>query len=82
MTTGGSRYRWFILVLAALVLGTAAPAAAQSAGAEPDDDGPVVVVTGRVTVPEGQKTDAVIILDGDADVAGRVDGPVLSLIHI
>ncbi len=78
MTTGGSRYRWFILVLAALVLGAAAPAAAQSAGAEPDDDGPVVVVTGRVTVPEGQKTDAVIILDGDAEIAGRVDGPVIA----
>ena len=79
MRTGGSRARWFLLVLVALVLGAAAPAAAQSeAGAEPDDDGPTVVITGRVTVPEGTTSDAVIILDGPADIAGRVDGPVVA----
>jgi hypothetical protein len=60
-----------------LVVGTAAPAAAQ-AEAGPDDDGPVVVVTGRVNVPEGRTTDAVVIFDGDADIAGRVDGPVIA----
>ena len=79
MRTGGSRSRWFLVVLVALVLGAAAPAAAQSdARAEPDDDGPVVVITGQVTVPEGRTTDAVVILDGDVDVAGRVDGPVIA----
>jgi hypothetical protein len=77
MRAGGSGSRWFLLALAALVVGVAAPAAAQSEEA-PGDEGPTVVVTGRVEVPEGRTTDAVVIFDGPADIAGRVDGPVIA----
>ena len=78
MRTGGSRAWWFLLVLVALVLGAATTAAAQGE-AEPDDDGPTVVITGRVTVAEGRTaSDAVVIIDGDVDIAGRVDGPVIA----
>jgi hypothetical protein len=72
------RSRWLV---AAVVVGVAvsagAPAAAQT-DAAPGDDGPTVVVTGRVTVAEGERTDAVIILDGPAEIAGRVEGPVIA----
>jgi hypothetical protein len=79
MRAGRSGSRWFLLALVALVLGAAVPAAAQSEGeAAPGDEGPTVVVTGRVEVPEGRTTDAVVIFDGPADIAGRVDGPVIA----
>src|SRR4051794_19516102 len=79
MVAARSRSRWLLLVLVAVVLGGAAPAAAQSeADATPDGDGPTLVVSGRVTVPEGVTSDAVVILDGPADIAGRVNGPVIA----
>ena len=72
-----TRRRWLLATLVVLLVSAAAPAAAQSE-ATPGDDGPTVVLTGRVTVAEGETTDAVVILDGPAEIAGRVDGPVVA----
>ena len=64
-------------VVIGLAVSAGAPAGAQT-DAAPGDDGPTVVVTGRVTVAEGERTDAVVILDGPAEIAGRVEGPVVA----
>lgn len=60
----------FGLALLATLL-WAGPASAQSAepGGENDD---LVVLTGRLVVPEGERVDAAVIFDGDASVAGTV----------
>jgi hypothetical protein len=78
MAVVGTGRRWLVAALVAgAAMSIASPAAAKG-DAAPGDDGPTVVVTGRVTVPEGRRTDAVIIVDGPADVAGRVEGPVIA----
>jgi hypothetical protein len=66
-----------VAALVVLALSGATPVAAQS-DAAPGADGPTVVVTGAVTVAEGERTDAVVILDGPAEIAGRVEGPVIA----
>ena len=71
------RGRWVVAVVIGLAVSAGGPAAAQS-DAAPGDDGPTVVLTGRVTVAEGERTDAVVILDGPAEIAGRVEGPVVA----
>ena len=69
--------RW--LLAAAVVAALSAPVAAGAqSDARPGDEGPTVVLTGRVTVAEGERTEAVVILDGPADIAGRVEGPVIA----
>jgi len=78
MAVTGTRVRWLFATLVVLALASATPAAAQTGGS-PGDDGPTVVVTGRVTVAEGESTDAVVILDGPAVIAGRVEGPVVAV---
>jgi hypothetical protein len=77
MAGTGTRARWLFAAVVAVVLASATPVAAQTGGA-PGDDGPTVVLTGRVTVAEGERTDAVVILDGPAEIAGRVEGPVVA----
>jgi hypothetical protein len=64
------------VLAAALLVGVfAAPAAAQS---ESEDDGPRVVLTGRVDVGEGETTDSVVIFDGPAVIDGDVNGAVVA----
>src|SRR3712207_1486895 len=70
------RTRWLLAVVIGVAVSAAAPAAAQT-DAAPGDEGPTVVLTGRVAVAEGERTDAVVILDGPAEIAGRVEGPVV-----
>ena len=64
------------LMAAAFLVGIfAAPAAAQSDG---EDDGPRVVLTGRVEVGEQERTDSVVIFDGPAVIDGEVNGAVVA----
>jgi hypothetical protein len=65
-----------LVALAALlcVLVPASPALAADIG--PDDE---VVVTGRVTIPEGRHVDRVWIGDGRVDIAGHCEGDVIAL---
>jgi hypothetical protein len=77
MTQVRSRRRWLLAALVAVAVSGSTPAAAQS-DARPGDEGPTVVLTGRVEVAEGEQTEAVVIFDGPAEIAGRVDGPVIA----
>jgi hypothetical protein len=52
------------------------PAAAKPLNGEADDDA-VVVINGEVTVAEGEESKGIFIVDGDAHIAGRVDGDVI-----
>jgi cytoskeletal protein CcmA (bactofilin family) len=61
-----------VLVAALFALLTLAPAAQ---GQGPSDEA-IVVINGDVTVERGQVVDGVFIIDGDARIAGRVDGDV------
>jgi hypothetical protein len=77
MTRVRTRRRWLLAAAVVVALSAPVPAAAQTE-ARPGDEGPTVVLTGRVTVAEGERTDAVVILDGPAEIAGRVEGPVVA----
>jgi cytoskeletal protein CcmA (bactofilin family) len=61
-----------VLVAALLALLALAPAAE---GQGPSDEA-IVVINGDVTVERGQVVEGVFIVDGDARIAGRVDGDV------
>jgi cytoskeletal protein CcmA (bactofilin family) len=61
-----------VLVAALLALFALAPAAQ---GQGPSDEA-IVVINGDVTVERGQVVEGVFIIDGDARIAGRVDGDV------
>jgi cytoskeletal protein CcmA (bactofilin family) len=61
-----------VLVAALLALLALAPAAQ---GQGPSDEA-IVVINGNVTVERGQVVEGVFIIDGDARIAGRVDGDV------
>ena len=65
----------FLSIAVVLVGGSAAPAAAQT---DPVDDGPRVVLTGRVDVAPGERVDNVVIFDGPARIAGDVKGAVVA----
>ena len=60
-------------LLALLLL--AAPAGAATTATDPDEA--IVVVNGDVTVERGQSVEGVFIVNGDARIAGRVDGDVV-----
>jgi hypothetical protein len=77
MTRVRARRRWLLAAVVAMALSAPVPVEAQSE-TRPGDEGPTVVLTGRVTVAEGERTDAVVILDGPAEIAGRVEGPVVA----
>jgi hypothetical protein len=64
-----------LLVLGALALSPAAPAAAAQTGA--DDGGAIVVISGDVAVSGGESVDGIVLVSGDARVAGHVDGDVV-----
>jgi cytoskeletal protein CcmA (bactofilin family) len=64
-----------LAALLALAL-LAAPACAASLDGEADDDA-VVVINGDVTVKPGETAKGVFIVDGNARIAGRVDGDVV-----
>jgi len=61
-----------VLLFLALALPAAAPA--QTSDHEEDT---IVVVSGDVTVPRGHTVAGVVVVNGDARVAGRVDGDVV-----
>lgn len=66
------------LVPACALLGLlllAAPAGAATTATDPDEA--IVVVNGDVTVERGQSVEGVYIVNGDARIAGRVDGDVV-----
>jgi hypothetical protein len=72
----------FVVRIALLVLGLgvlgaalATPAVAQT---DVEDDGPRVVLTGRVEVAADEQVDTVVIFDGPAVIDGSVDGSVVS----
>ncbi len=65
-----------VFVLALATVGAlAVPAFAQSNG---DSDGPRVVITGRVDVGARERTDSVVIFDGNAIIDGNVNGSVVA----
>ena len=64
-----------IAVAGLLLGGLAGPAAAQS---DTGNNGERVVITGRVDVRAGERTDTVVIFDGPAMIAGDVNGAVVA----
>lgn len=62
-----------LLILGALVLPAAAPAAQATA----DDGDAVVVISGNVTVPRGETVDGIVVASGDVLLAGHSDGDVV-----
>jgi hypothetical protein len=64
-----------LLGLGLLVAALATPAVAQT---DIEDDGPRVVLTGRVEVAADEQVDAVVIFDGPAVIDGTVDGSVVA----
>lgn len=67
--------RALVLLVASLALLAAAPGAtAQSGG---DTEEATVVINGDVTVERGETVEGVFIANGDARIAGRVDGDVV-----
>jgi len=78
MTQVRTRSRWLLAAAVVVALSAPVPVAAQTDTSPPGDEGPTVVLTGRVRVAEGERTDAVVILDGPAEIAGRVEGPVIA----
>jgi cytoskeletal protein CcmA (bactofilin family) len=57
----------------------AAPVAVSAASARGDADDTVVVISGNVVVDRGETVEGVFIANGDARIAGRVDGDVIIL---
>ena len=57
----------------------AAPVAVSAASARGDADDTVVVISGKVVVDRGETVEGVFIANGDARIAGRVDGDVIIL---
>lgn len=57
----------------------AVPMAAGAASSGSNDDNAVVVISGDVSVHRGDSVDGVFIADGDARIAGGVDGDVVVL---
>jgi hypothetical protein len=72
-----STFRKTLLVVASglLLCGITTPAIAQDRANESDD---IVVLTGRVEVPEGETVGDVVIFDGPASIDGTVDGDVVA----
>jgi len=68
--------RVFALTLALLAIVFVAPAGASPLRGEADDDA-VVVINGDVTVGDGEVSQGVFIVDGDAIIVGRVEGDVV-----
>ena len=66
------------LTAVAVVVAALAAAPPASAQAQSESDAQVVL-TGRVDVRAGERTDAVVILDGPAVIDGDVAGPVVAL---
>jgi cytoskeletal protein CcmA (bactofilin family) len=64
-----------LMVLTMLV----APAASIADPVAGHGDDTVIVISGDVTVPRGQVVDGVFLVNGDARIAGRVDGDVIVL---
>ena len=65
-----------VFLLAVSMVGALAlPAFAQS---DRDSDGPRVVITGRVDVGARERTDSVVIFDGNAVIDGNVHGSVVA----
>ncbi|MGH8978834.1 MAG: hypothetical protein ACRDV7_12215 [Acidimicrobiia bacterium] len=64
-----------LLGLGLLGAALATPAVAQT---DIEDDGPRVVLTGRVEVAADEQVDAVVIFDGPAVIDGTVDGSVVA----
>jgi cytoskeletal protein CcmA (bactofilin family) len=64
-----------LLVLSALAL----PAAAPAAGTRGDSGDTVVVISGDVTIPRGESVEGVIVVSGDVRIAGHSDGDVVVL---
>jgi hypothetical protein len=73
-----SRRLGLVVVITAVLLGTFAPAASAQQRGRRKSDGPRVVLTGRVDVGAKERTDAVVILDGSAVIAGDVNGAVVA----
>src|SRR5215207_4785209 len=63
----------FLVLLAALILPAAAPAAETRA----EEGDAIVVISGDVTVPRGEVVDGVIIASGDLNLVGNSDGDVV-----
>lgn len=62
-----------LIALAALLL----PAAAFAAEAADNEEDAIVVISGDVTVPRGERVDAIVVADGDVRLAGHADGDVV-----
>ena len=62
-------------LLATLTL--AVPATASAASTARDDEDPVVVIVGDVSVARGEVVGGVVLASGDARIAGEVDGDVI-----
>ena len=72
---GNSKLRRVVVTGGVALLATAlwvGPASAQSSGSGGEDDD-LVVLTGRLVVPEGETVDAAVIFDGPATVDGTVE---------
>jgi hypothetical protein len=70
-----------LVVAGSLVLGAAAPAGAgdgDEGGGDRLADDSQVVVTGRLEVRSDERVETAVIFDGDAVIAGRVDGAVVA----
>lgn len=65
--------------LALIALGAFALPGAAAAGARSDHGDTIVVISGDVTVPRGETVDGVVVVSGDARIAGRSDGDVVVL---
>lgn len=66
-----------LLSLLSLALAGAGAATAAEAGGEAG--GAIVVVRGEVTIRQGEVVDGVVVVIGDARIAGRVEGDVIVL---
>lgn len=73
-----SRLSWLLLssIVGALVC-LAAPASAQAASGS-DDAKPVIVITGRIEIAQGETVENALIFDGPLTVEGNVDGSAVA----
>ena len=71
------RLRSLAALLAQLAL--VVPAAASAGSTAGSDRGPVLVISGDVSVPRGETVGGVVVASGDARIAGEVDGDVVVL---